>query len=183
MKKRKRRFRLDRLQKRKAEKIYRDHGAAVLGIAAGFVKDPAAAEDAAVETFVRMMPNIDKLDETDAARTRGYLAVIVRNVCMDMLKKSGECSEPDALLDGTEPADTSPGPEELAVNREMIERLAEEIKAMPTIYRDVFLLKTVYRHSTVETAETLGITPEAAAKRFTRARAMLKKRLEGYLND
>ena len=68
-------------------------------------------------------------------------------------------------------------PMDAAVGKESVHRIMETIYALPTIYRDVILLKYTYQHNNAEICEILDILPETFNKRQNQAKHMLKDAL------
>jgi RNA polymerase sigma-70 factor (ECF subfamily) len=55
------------------------------------------------------------------------------------------------------------------------------IRELPEILRPVFVMRELEELSTEETANALGLTPEAVKTRLHRARLWLRERLSAYL--
>ncbi len=184
MRKRKALPSLNESQRRKAERLYRDYGGYVYGVALELVADHSLAEDACHEAFVRIMGNIDKINEDNVDSSRKYLEIAVRNAALDILRTRGrlESRELSVDLSGYEIPEPRPGPSEILLSRELIEYLKRIVENLTPIYRDVFLLRTFYGHTAAETAEILGVSPAAEEKRFYRAKNQIIKRLEEYIN-
>jgi RNA polymerase sigma-70 factor (ECF subfamily) len=69
---------------------------------------------------------------------------------------------------------------EMQQSRERARLLLEEcVAALPDAFRAVFVLRQIEDNSTEETAALLGIKPETVKTRLHRARAMLRRSLEG----
>ncbi len=176
---------LSESQRRKAEKLYTDYGDFVYRVALGLLEDRFLAEDACQEAFVRVIGNIDRIDESSVNSTRKYLEIAGRNAAIDILRSRGrldshEQSADDSEADFPEPG---PGPSEILLTRELIEYIKQAVKELKPIYQDAFLLRSAYGHSLEETAGILGISPSAAEKRYFRAKKQIMKRLEEYKND
>lgn len=83
---------------------YRDHRAALLGRARAVLGDPASAEDAVQEAFLRAWRACSSFDP-DGGPMRHWLLVVVRNVSLDMLRS--RAARPATLVTTTpEPAPT-----------------------------------------------------------------------------
>ncbi len=179
---------IDRRQRKKAEAICEACGNTVYNIAAGILKDRFLADDAVQETFVRMLENIDKVSGENINMTKNYLAVICRRVCFDILKKNAaeagrEVGSEDTADDFADipPPEGDILPLDAVLNGEMREKIIEAVKALPSPNRDAFLMHFVYGHTVAETAAILGVGAETVKKRYARAKALLRKRLEAYV--
>ena len=71
----------------------------------------------------------------------------------------------------------NPDPERLVATAELRELLEKLIDSLPSNYRTVFVLREVEGLSTIETAECLGISPEAVKVHLHRGKATLRKEL------
>jgi RNA polymerase sigma-70 factor (ECF subfamily) len=76
-----------------------------------------------------------------------------------------------------EVVDGAPGPEVRAEGRQQVERLFASIRTLPVPLRQVLTL-ALEGMSHAEVGVCLGITPENAAVRLSRARAALRARME-----
>lgn len=168
-------------ESKKIEKLYYKYRKLMFAEAYQILDDEALAEDAVSEAFVRIMKNIDKIDEDNSTRTRNFLIVICRNVAKDIHSKQKrengavqECEDYAALT-----------PEDIVIDNESVDRIVSIIENMDPKYKDVLILRRVYKMKRKDIAQICGISVEAVAKRLQRARAEIKKNLrkEGEHND
>lgn len=83
----------------------RDHGPAVKGYVASFVRDPATVEDLFQEVFCRAWEARGRYAET--GRDRGYLLSIADRLCKDRARRLGrEIQLADTGWEAVEPADS-----------------------------------------------------------------------------
>ncbi len=71
----------------KVTEIYKRYSGTMLYIANSILHEIHLAEDAVSEAFIKIISNLEKIDTVDCYRTRGFGAIIVRNVANDMLRK------------------------------------------------------------------------------------------------
>lgn len=144
------------------------------------LNDSHLAEDAVSESFIRILNNLNKIDEDNIPRTRSFLVIICRNVAKDIYKKRKSfnefCEFDDEVLD-TLP-DSSETPLEIVINNESVEKLTKAIEDLKPIYRDALLMTKVHGFSTKEAAEIFDIPQEALKKRITRAKQQLLEKLK-----
>lgn len=177
---------LSKLQHEKLKSLYSNYGDLTYMIAMQLLQSKCMAEDAVQETFIRVIDNIEKINIDNVPATKKYLEVICRNVAMDMLRLQGKAALHELPIDDDmrdNIRDSGPGPAEILLKRELIDKIKQEILMLKPTQQDVFLLKTVYGHTTDEVAAILNISAEAVRKRFNRARTILAERLEDYLNE
>jgi RNA polymerase sigma-70 factor (ECF subfamily) len=79
-----------------------------------------------------------------------------------------------------EPADMRGGnPEELAVNRDLAERIFHLAENLPEKQRIVFTLRDLHDQTIEEVATIVGISQEAVRTNLCYARAAIRTKLEG----
>lgn len=151
--------------------------------------DRHVAEDAVIETFFRVYKNYTNILSDDRQKIKTLLVIILKNVCIDMLRKTAH----DPVANGislNEPISDENG----SGNAEYIDFLADPDNAvdavadavllrsavakMPETLRSVLALKTVYGLSMAEIAPLLGISLSLAYKRLQRARGFIADRLK-----
>ncbi len=151
----------------------------------------AEAEDAAQETVIKVYGNLQNFRGDSQFRT--WVLSIARNEALGRLRK-GEARREDSLdaLTEEQGGDFTPAvltswrevPSETLERKELGEILRAAIDGLPTIYRNVLLLRDIEEMDIKETAAALGITEGSVKVRLHRARIMLQRdlapRLEGF---
>ena len=160
------------------EDLMRQHGNAVLRTAYSYVKDKDAAEDLFQEVFIKAYYNMDKF--RGDCSIRSWLIRITINVCKDYLKSAYQQKvvpmmefEEDAIVSDNDFEEI-----ETADRNEMIRRTVE---TLPDTYREVVVSVYFNEMSVAETAASLGIAEGTVKSRLSRARDMLKNKLEGRI--
>lgn len=168
---------------RKIERLYDKYKALMYREANIILNDACLAEDAVHQSFIKIMKNLDKIDEEAEGRTRNFLVIICRHAALDLYKKrlylnrnpdnsNFEFEEEEEIqIDYNEPS-------QIIIDKETVARLTEEIEKLPPIYKDVLLLEKLHNNTKEEIAELLGIKYETVRKRSLRARKMLTEALE-----
>ena len=159
----------------KTERIYHKHRVLMYNVAYCILKDRYLAEDAVEEAFVRIIKNLDKIDENDDVRTRSYVAMICRNVAKSIYKKR---TKENAAEDFPTESYEGFNPAEVVMNREMLNKVSSIIENLSPTYSDVFIMRRVYDLSREQIAESFGINVETVKKRLTRAKLMIVKELQ-----
>lgn len=170
--------------RRKATDLYERYGRTMLYIARGILKDHSLAEDAVSEAFVRIIDNLEKINAEDCYRTKGFVVVIVRNVALNMLRSQNR----HQLLpyeDFEEYAGTAEPVFETVSVREACAKITEAISGLNKSYSDILYLRYEMEYTGDEIARILGVSPENARMRLSRARRALLDRLrkEEILHD
>lgn len=165
------------------ERLYKEYKNLMFREANNILKDANLAEDAVQQSFVKIIKNINKIDEKNKIKTRSFLVIICRNIALDIYKNrlylNQKSNSLEFELDEDEevPIDYVE-PSKIVIDRETVEKIAEYIKNLPPIYRDVLLLEKVHNNTKEEIAELLNIKYETVRKRSLRARKMIADALE-----
>jgi len=151
--------------------------------------DPAAADDAAQETFVRATRQLESLRDRQALTA--WLYRIATNEALMTLrrKRPDTISFDEPLADEAEPqeplqiVDWCCMPEEELMSAEGRTYLDKAVESLPTSLRVVFLLRDIEGLSTRETAEVLNLSEMAVKTRLSRARLQLRETLSTYYSE
>jgi len=139
--------------------------------------NPADAEDAAQETFLRAYANLRSYDPS--RKFSSWLLAIASNHCIDQLRRrriqwvSVEDLPPWESLQAR-----TPDPEETAVRRADDQHIAALLEKLPPDYRLAVVLRYWYDYSYEEIAEITNSTVSAVKSRLHRARRTLAALLE-----
>jgi RNA polymerase sigma-70 factor (ECF subfamily) len=141
--------------------------------------NPAAAEDAAQETFITAYR---RLSSFRGGSFRAWLLRIASNTCCDELRRhrSRPAASLDAALEAGSPADVPSnlaGPEEEALRRELGQHLQQGLAALPTDQRLVIILRDIHGLSYEELTEALGCSLGTVKSRIARGRARMREYL------
>lgn len=100
---------------------------------------------------------------------RALLFHTARNLCIDAgrHRQTEQAWLAAAMAEQWDAA--APSAEQVALQRQLLSRVAQLLEQLPPRRRDVFVLFKVYGHSREEIAQRLGITEAAVAKHVVRA--------------
>jgi len=133
------------------------------------------AEDLLQETFLRLASHGDRLRED--SHLSAWLYTVARNLAMSYHRRCFLDQERVGEL-GRLGFEAGVGPfEALAVN-ELQARVEGILARLPAKYREALLLAGAEGFTPLEAAEICGIKADAFRQRLSRARAMLKQRLD-----
>ena len=161
----------------------------VYHIVQGILDNPADSEEILQESFLKALQHIG--DFRGESKFRTWLTRIAINEARMRLRKyrpklyDSIDEAPDDTLDfrPRELRDWRPNPEERLREAELARLLEKAIRALPPLYREVFLLRDVEHLSSEETAQALGISLPAAKTRLLRARLMMREYLAPHLQQ
>lgn len=167
------------------QELIEEHEKRILNYCFRMLGNPADAEDAAQETFVKVYRFIDRFNGESSFST--WLYKIASNVCLDMLRKQKRrVSDAVSLYqnngDGEEYAlpieDSAPTPYQNLQHNEAQRALLAALEKLGEEQKKVIVLREIQGLSYEEIAEITGLASGTVKSRINRARHALKKLLE-----
>lgn len=160
------------------ELLVRAHSRMVYRIAYGVLRSHHDAEDAAQETFLRVLRYGSKLAQVDDSKP--WLARIAWRVAIDRSKQHGRQHEiplddPERVVEEVASNDTPA--DETVQGSQFTAAMEKLIAALPEKLRKPLILSTIEEMTPREVAATLGINEAAVRSRVFRARQVLKEKL------
>jgi len=153
-------------------------------------RNPADAEDARQEAFLKVMSRLDQFAGAGTHDGKGddlhaWVSRIGANASIDIIRrrrdrKLASLEEPAGNGEetlGSRITARSDNPEERFARREMRKRMADSIKQLAPDLRRVCLLRDVMEYSTQEVADRLGVSSLTVRLRLFRARRRLREKL------
>jgi RNA polymerase sigma-70 factor (ECF subfamily) len=170
------------------EKAYRElverYQRQVFSLAVRVVRRPEDAEDVAQETFIRVFRSLDRYDS--ARPFAAWIFTIATRLCIDHLRRrrvrpiSLVQRDPESQEERTiEVVDPGLKPDEETSRIEEERQTQGLIDSLPPHYRIVVMLRHQQDLSYGEIATALRLPLGTVKARIHRARALLKRRLEG----
>jgi len=144
----------------------------------GIVRDRHEVEDVAQEVFLKVYTRIQAFDERSKFYT--WLYRVAANAAKDHVKKRSRRPAVALEEDDVIPS-TGESPVGHAAAAETRRLVREAIAALPLRYREVLTLRELDGLSYNEIAGVLRISIGTVESRLHRARAKLKRRLEGHV--
>ncbi|MCD8097345.1 MAG: sigma-70 family RNA polymerase sigma factor [Lachnospiraceae bacterium] len=168
-------------EQEKFAEIYNQYRHFMWYVANQRLKDEHLAEDAVQEAFLALTRHLDKVEDVHSARTRNFLATIVRSKAADILRKSRPEEE---LTEKVERGGWEGDALEQYLKKEQYNALVACVLELDEGYRVVFEYKYIYRMTDKEIGDILGISAKNVNVRCFRARKqlqeMLRKEAERY---
>ena len=149
------------------ERIVREHGPMVFGTAWRILGHAADTEDVVQEVFLEVF----RLRADGSVRSwAGYLRKMAACRALDRLRQKRRSV---VSLNGLALNSLAPGPDLLAIENELADRLREAVAELPEREAEVFCLRFFDDLSYQDIADTLDITTGAAAQALHKARGRL----------
>jgi len=145
------------------EQIVSSYMRPALAVARQILSDHALAEDAVQESFLRVIRKRGQY--VPGSPFSGWFYAIVRNVCVDMLRKCARDKEAIDEIASMREANTV---------RADLSEIPRLLDALARGDRDVLVLRIVHGLRFCDVAAALGISEEAAKKRAQRALRRLR---------
>ncbi|MGN6572856.1 MAG: sigma-70 family RNA polymerase sigma factor [Pseudolabrys sp.] len=151
----------------------------VYTLARYLLRNPADAEDAAQECYLRAFRHFDTFR---GGPIKPWLLAILRNVCRAEYARRGALAAVQA--DGVEDAadevaenlwgESSPSPEAVSLRRFDAETMQRLVAQLPDAFREVLVLREVNDLSYREIADVTGTPVGTVMSRLARARGLLR---------
>jgi len=155
------------------------HLDAVYTLARYLLREPADAEDAVQECYLRALRHFDTFRGDDI---KPWLLAILRNVCHVEFKRrsrfvlcdvNAEAENPDGAIPMWQKVQESPETE--MVQKSDARTMQDLVTALPEAFREVILLREVENLSYRQIADVLNVPVGTVMSRLARARATLRE--------
>lgn len=160
------------------------HASMVFRIAYSILRNHQDAEDAAQESFLRVLKAQRRLNEV--RNTKTWLARVAWTTALDQRSRRSASSAREETLDEdllTELPDTRCDSLEQIEGRQMRTLLERLIAGLPEDLRQPLELSTVQELNSAEIAEMMEIPESSVRTRMLRARRLLKEKLAALLES
>jgi RNA polymerase sigma-70 factor (ECF subfamily) len=160
-----------------------EHIDALYGYAVTLTRDETEAEDLVQETYVRAVGAFGQL--VPNSNLKAWLFVIMRNAWLNQLRHRR--SGPRFIELDDEQGDLARWPDQRARDPHVLylrklkrQEIREAIESLPTVYREIVVLRDVEGFSYQEIATLLDCPAGTVMSRLGRAREKLRKLLGGW---
>lgn len=157
--------------KSKFEEIYNTYKQTMFYVANRIIRDEYLAEDIVHKAFLKIINNLDKINEINCHKTKGFIVIIVENISIDFYRKRKR--ENNLSFDELEIY-----LEDIKSSNDFVPNEVEEaILKLPLNYLIVFKLRFSHGYGYEEIAQVLEISEVNVRQRISRG----KKKLEEIL--
>jgi RNA polymerase sigma-70 factor (ECF subfamily) len=163
----------DETTTQRVDDVWRDDHDYLVHLATRMLRDPAAAEDVVQEAFGRLT----LVDLGSIRDPRGWLAVVVRRLCLDHMRASRSREsvvQAVAAEASTRPSGPSDPFERISLDTEIQLALAVVLDRLTPAERTAFVLHDVFGFPFDTIAEMVGRSPAACRQLATRARRAIR---------
>ena len=153
-------------------------GGSGFALAVQLLEDREDAADAVQDSLHTALSKRRMFDRR-RGELRGWFLKIVRNRCLDLLRKrTRRRSQPVEWSELA--ASSTQQPDVIAERQEMVNLLRQELMALPQDQREIILLRDYHDLSYAQVAEVLSIPVGTVMSRLHRARSELRRRMQEY---
>lgn len=164
-------------ERNKLSQFYEENKERFYAIAFSKLHNREDAEDAVQEAFLRIADKPEKFFEISSNKQVAYADIIIRNVSVDMYKKSNKI-EAVETMDLISNEDIEIQLDEKIIGNISRDELVDFILKLSPVLRDVLELKVVIGLSNYEIAQKLSITENVVRQRLFQARRAIAKFME-----
>lgn len=160
--------------KRKVEMLYKQYNRLMYVVAYHILNNNEDAEDVVIESWEKIIRNLDKINEIVCQETKSFIVIIVERTAIDLYRKNVKKSK--SVLSLSE-YDASPF---IATNEKELDNieLYETMRHISKKYVEVLILYYINGLTGKEMAALLGIKEDTVMKRLSRAREMLREEMK-----
>ena len=151
------------------KEVFIPYHAKLFRIAYRFVADASIAEDMLQETYIKLWNKRDELEKVE--NTEGFAIVILRNTCLDHIKRAKKDMYSDY---DTEIPETSSLSHQVEVKDE-IEKVQRLINKLPEQQREVMMLKHWDNKTDEEIEDITGLKAGNIRVLISRARKTIRE--------
>jgi len=144
------------------------------------LQDEMQAEDAVQEAFIRVMKNLDKINEENSLQTKNFLVVITKNVALTMARRSQKRRK-NIFKDTPSESQSCKNsllPEVQAEEGARTQYLMSVISRLKPEHQELLTMTYFEGLKIIEAAKILDVSDATARKRLQRARNELRKYLK-----
>lgn len=158
------------------EVIYQKYLDHLLTIAVHLLRDPALAEDAVQEVFVKLIQSLDTFELRGSLKA--FLSCCVANCCRDMLRSRKR--RPAVHLDEDAAAcDTQPAPLTVLIRSEQDQKLLAGLDTLPYEQREAVILRHHGQMRFRKIAQVQGASTKTVQSRYAYGMEKLRTLLNG----
>jgi RNA polymerase sigma-70 factor (ECF subfamily) len=161
------------------EQLVREHARFVFRVAYSVLRNHHDAEDAAQETFLRVLRQRGRLAEVEDPRA--WIGTIAWRIAMERRRPTAEVDLDVAADYMAEMRARGASAEEMVEQEQMSGVVWGLVETLPADLRDAITLSTVQEMSSAEAGEALGVPEGTVRNRVHRAKEMLRQKLTAAL--
>lgn len=157
-------------ERKKFELIFNNYKNYMYAIALDFTKNQHKSEDIVSEALLRIIKNLNKIEDINSSQTRGFISVIIRNICIDNYRRDSK----EISVDEEWPFEPTESFEETVINNETLKNYLKDLKPE---FLHVLVYTYLYDYDDETIASLLNITRENVRKRRSRGIKSIQEKI------
>ena len=156
-------------------KLYTDNYKLMYKVAYDILRNKEDAEDAVHAAFVSLAESFDEIESIDCSKISGLCALISKHKATDIVRKKKHVATKQ--IDDCEWLDENPerSPEISFERKEMVRYVKELLSELPTLSKDIMILKYYYGLSYAEISKIVGLSSKTVAMKVYRAKLKIRE--------
>ncbi|MBQ8514050.1 MAG: sigma-70 family RNA polymerase sigma factor [Ruminococcus sp.] len=164
-------------KRRKIERLYELYEQPMYRIAYAILHHVQQSEDAVHDAFVKIMRNLQQIDDISSPETKRYIVQIIRNTAINQYRKNAADARRFTELDDTaaQIPDENNEVQQRLIHMEQSEIAEDILSGLSPSEREILQLRCEEELSFKEIALRLSLSEAAVRKRFERAKKAAQK--------
>jgi len=159
----------------KVTQLYEAYENKMYGIAYSILNNVEQAEDAVHDAFIKLIPHIEDIQRVDSLKARRLTTYTIKNIAIDRYRRNRK--ETQLFTKEVENKTIGKNQTENSSVRTVEDRhmIVQLLSNLPQKYREIIQYRCFYELSYKEISSILNISEDTAAKRYERAKKMVKE--------
>lgn len=165
----------DEKPKNKLELLYDFYENKMYGIAYSILNNVEQAEDAVQDAIIKLIPYLENINRIESFKTKRLVMYTIKNIAIDRYRRNQK--EYQLFTEGFENKEFIESKDAIPSVKSVEDRhlVTQILSTMPDKYKEIIQYRCFYELSYKEIALILNIGEDTAAKRYERAKAMVRK--------
>lgn len=173
----------DEQTRNKVEEIYRFYRKLLYYTAYAILKDHHEAEDVVQSAIIKICDHIQKINDIQCNKTKGFLVILVRNLAINVYNQRRRTDVSMNKIENIICDEIDANPEQYLIKIDDAEWVARKLAQINPEYADALVLRYTYQFSVDEIALLLNLTENNVRVKLYRARKALQEIMKGDYDD
>lgn len=144
-------------------------------IAYSILNNVEQSEDAVHDAFIKLIPHLSTIQRIESIKTKRLVVYTIKNIAIDLYRRNRK--ETQLFIKEVEEKVTSENQNGIPSVKTVEDRhmITQLLSKLPSKYREIIQYRCFYELSYREISSLLNISGDVAAKRYERARKMVKE--------
>lgn len=160
------------------ERLYKENYLYFYKIANSILKNDVDAKDAVNESFVKIYKYMEKISEMKCPEIIAYVVSIVKSISINIKKRQSKVALSEFSEEIIDHEVSSKGADVILQQMAESENLNTLLSELPIIEQNILELKIIDKLTFKEISCAVGLSEEAAKKRYQRTLKKLKERID-----